>query len=74
MDKQQFASIAGNFLAWEFELKDAEGGTLALIDRNFQVQSSLQHVNLYVCLGLRQVGCGDFVATRRQLAADMEDL
>ncbi len=27
----------GTFLAWEFELKDAAGGTLALVDRNFQV-------------------------------------
>lgn len=26
MGKQQFAQISGNFLAWEFELKDAEGG------------------------------------------------
>eukprot|EP00967_Tisochrysis_lutea_P084440 scaffold118019_cov19-Tisochrysis_lutea.AAC.1 len=36
INKQQFASISGTFLAWEFELKNAEGGTLALIDRNFQ--------------------------------------
>lgn len=36
MDKTQFASISGTFLAWEFELKDSEGQTLALIDRNFQ--------------------------------------
>ena len=36
LNKQQFASITGGFLAWEFELKDKEGGTLALIDRNFQ--------------------------------------
>eukprot|EP01025_Chloroclados_australasicus_P055600 TRINITY_DN6776_c0_g2_i12.p1 TRINITY_DN6776_c0_g2~~TRINITY_DN6776_c0_g2_i12.p1 ORF type:complete len:483 (+),score=71.66 TRINITY_DN6776_c0_g2_i12:2459-3907(+) len=35
LDKRQFAQISGNFLAWEFELKDNEGGTLALIDRNF---------------------------------------
>lgn len=35
--KRQFAAISGNFLAWEFELKDEKGGTLALIDRNFQV-------------------------------------
>jgi hypothetical protein len=27
--------LAGNFLAWEFELKDENGGTLALLDRNF---------------------------------------
>jgi len=33
--KRQFASITGSFLAWEFELKDEHGGTLALIDRNF---------------------------------------
>ena len=38
LGKQQFASISGTFLAWEFELKDAQGGTLALIDRNFQVR------------------------------------
>jgi hypothetical protein len=35
--KKQFAAISGTFLAWEFELKDETGGTLALIDRNFQV-------------------------------------
>mmetsp|Transcript_6526 Transcript_6526/g.18209 ORF Transcript_6526/g.18209 Transcript_6526/m.18209 type:complete len:414 (-) Transcript_6526:288-1529(-) len=35
LDKRQFASITGSFLAWEFELKDENGGTLALIDRNF---------------------------------------
>eukprot|EP00197_Chlamydomonas_leiostraca_P013131 CAMPEP_0202872482 /NCGR_PEP_ID=MMETSP1391-20130828/21300_1 /ASSEMBLY_ACC=CAM_ASM_000867 /TAXON_ID=1034604 /ORGANISM="Chlamydomonas leiostraca, Strain SAG 11-49" /LENGTH=518 /DNA_ID=CAMNT_0049553531 /DNA_START=71 /DNA_END=1624 /DNA_ORIENTATION=+ len=33
---RQFAAISGTFLAWEFELKDEKGGTLALIDRNFQ--------------------------------------
>lgn len=26
---------SGNFLAWEFELKDVAGSTLALVDRNF---------------------------------------
>lgn len=31
--KRQFAAIDGGFLAWEFELKDAVGNTLALIDR-----------------------------------------
>jgi uncharacterized protein YxjI len=36
MHKAQFASITGNFLAWEFELKDVKAGTLAFIDRNFQ--------------------------------------
>lgn len=51
INKTQFARIEGNFLAWEFELKDEKGGestgnvcmypdcalgTLALIDRNFQ--------------------------------------
>lgn len=36
MNKEQFARIEGNFLAWEFELKNEKGGTLALIDRNFQ--------------------------------------
>ncbi|GIL85623.1 hypothetical protein Vretifemale_14159 [Volvox reticuliferus] len=35
INKSQFAAISGNFLAWEFELKDAQGGTLALVDRNF---------------------------------------
>ncbi|GLI70231.1 hypothetical protein VaNZ11_015080 [Volvox africanus] len=35
IDKSQFAAISGNFLAWEFELKDAKGATLALVDRNF---------------------------------------
>eukprot|EP00198_Chlamydomonas_reinhardtii_P007189 XP_001696525.1 phospholipid scramblase [Chlamydomonas reinhardtii] len=36
MGKSQFAAISGTFLAWEFELKDSQGGTLALVDRNFQ--------------------------------------
>ncbi|GMH43421.1 hypothetical protein BSKO_11343 [Bryopsis sp. KO-2023] len=36
LGNKQFAEIGGNFLAWEFELKDSTGGTLALIDRNFQ--------------------------------------
>ncbi|KAL6745543.1 Scramblase-domain-containing protein [Haematococcus lacustris] len=36
LGNKQFASISGNFLAWEFELKDEQGGTLALVDRNFQ--------------------------------------
>lgn len=26
MNKKQFAAIAGTFLAWEFELKDEQGG------------------------------------------------
>lgn len=26
LGKTQFAEIAGTFLAWEFELKDAQGG------------------------------------------------
>lgn len=26
LDKTQFAKITGNFLAWEFELKDEKGG------------------------------------------------
>lgn len=34
-DKRQFAAVQGGLLAWDFELKDEEGGTLALIDRNF---------------------------------------
>jgi hypothetical protein len=32
---RQFAAIDSGLLAWEFELRDAAGGTLALIDRNF---------------------------------------
>lgn len=31
--RRQFAAIDGPLLAWEFELKDAAGNTLALIDR-----------------------------------------
>jgi hypothetical protein len=27
--------VQGGLLAWDFELKDDNGGTLALIDRNF---------------------------------------
>ena len=34
-DRHQFAAVQGGLLAWEFELKDEAGGTLALIDRNF---------------------------------------
>jgi hypothetical protein len=33
--KRQFAAVQGGLLAWDFELKDEQGGTLALIDRNF---------------------------------------
>jgi len=33
LGKRQFAAIDGGLLAWEFELKDAVGNTLALIDR-----------------------------------------
>ena len=36
LGRRQFAAIEGGFLAWEFALRDADGGTLALIDRNFQ--------------------------------------
>ncbi|KIZ02989.1 Phospholipid scramblase family protein [Monoraphidium neglectum] len=36
LDRRQMAAISGSFLAWEFELKDAAGNTMALIDRNFQ--------------------------------------
>ncbi|BDA48458.1 Altered inheritance rate of mitochondria protein 25 [Coccomyxa sp. Obi] len=36
LERNQFASIEGNFLAWEFVLRDQDGGVLALIDRNFQ--------------------------------------
>ncbi|KAF6252183.1 Scramblase-domain-containing protein [Scenedesmus sp. NREL 46B-D3] len=35
LGRRQFAAISGGFLAWEFELKDAQNNTLALIDRNF---------------------------------------
>ncbi|UPQ97825.1 phospholipid scramblase [Chloropicon primus] len=35
LGKGQFGEIKGNFLAWEFEITDEAGGTLALIDRNF---------------------------------------
>lgn len=35
--KRQFATISGGFLAWEFELKDVQGNTLALIDRSKRV-------------------------------------
>ena len=35
LNRNQFGEIKGNFLAWEFEITDEEGGTLALIDRNF---------------------------------------
>lgn len=34
MGKRQFAAIDGGFLAWEFELKDGSGNTLALVDRS----------------------------------------
>ena len=34
-EKSQFGEIRGNFLAWEFEIVNEEGETLALIDRNF---------------------------------------
>ncbi|KAK9815898.1 hypothetical protein WJX72_011575 [[Myrmecia] bisecta] len=34
--KRQFAYVNGSFLAWEFVLRDEQGGVLALIDRNFQ--------------------------------------
>ena len=36
LGKRQFAAIEGGLLAWEFVLRDAGGGVLALIDRNFQ--------------------------------------
>lgn len=35
LGKKQFAAVDGGFLAWEFQLTDEHGGTLALIDRNF---------------------------------------
>lgn len=34
--RRQYAKISGPLLAWEFELTDDQGRTLALIDRNFQ--------------------------------------
>ncbi|KAK2076287.1 hypothetical protein QBZ16_001219 [Prototheca wickerhamii] len=36
IDRRQFSAIEGALLAWDFELKDEQGKTLALIDRNFQ--------------------------------------
>ena len=53
LEKKQFAAITGNFLAWEFELKDGNGGTLGLIDRNFQVCS----VVTILALGLQYCCC-----------------
>jgi uncharacterized protein YxjI len=35
LNQQQFAAVDSPLLAWEFELKDRHGDTLALIDRNF---------------------------------------
>jgi hypothetical protein len=34
-ERRQFAAVQGGLLAWDFELKDESGATLALIDRNF---------------------------------------
>lgn len=48
MGKRQFAAIDGPFLAWEFELKDGGGNTLALIDRC---------VCVYVCQQRMQSVC-----------------
>lgn len=39
IDRKQFAAIRGGLWAWDFELTDAQGKPLALIDRNFQVMS-----------------------------------
>lgn len=36
LGRRQFAAIEGGLLAWDFELRDQAGQTLALIDRNFQ--------------------------------------
>lgn len=33
INKKQFATVNSGFLAWEFEMKDAQDNTLALIDR-----------------------------------------
>ncbi|KAL3131136.1 hypothetical protein ABBQ38_000441 [Trebouxia sp. C0009 RCD-2024] len=36
IDRKQYATINSGLWAWEFLLKDKDGGPLALIDRNFQ--------------------------------------
>ena len=41
LGRRQFAAIEGGLLAWDFELRDQAGQTLALIDRNFQGEGSL---------------------------------
>jgi uncharacterized protein YxjI len=35
LNQKQFAAVDAPLLAWEFEMKDRHGDTLALIDRNF---------------------------------------
>jgi len=35
LNQKQFAAVDAPLLAWEFEMKDQHGDTLALIDRNF---------------------------------------
>ena len=42
LGKRQFAAIDGPLLAWEFVMRDADGGVLALIDRNFQARPPLR--------------------------------
>lgn len=49
LGRRQFAAIDGGLLAWEFELKDAAGNTLALIDRCVWVCT-------HVCEGVRVWG------------------
>lgn len=48
INKSQFAAIDGGLLAWEFVMRDSDGGVLALIDRNFQVR-------IYICRESRRV-------------------
>ncbi|KAL0047615.1 hypothetical protein WJX82_007792 [Trebouxia sp. C0006] len=36
IDRKQYATIKSGLWAWEFFLKDKDGGPMALIDRNFQ--------------------------------------
>lgn len=48
---QQFASIVGAPLTWEFELKSASDQTLALIDRNFSVRKPLSAIVLHAVQG-----------------------
>ena len=40
LGKRQFAAVDGGLFAWEFVMRDADGGVLALIDRNFQARAA----------------------------------